>query len=152
MRYIEYEPIYKKLEEKLESAEYITFSTAVHNKVTARTVSHVNQGLDVMFLTLGISEKTQQIKLNPYVALAFPSVQIEAVARVCGKLTDEQNTMFSVLYRSKFRKHFTSFGNQHDSVVVKCEPRKITLYSSEELRPCRYVLEVDQKIAYKINE
>ncbi len=152
MRYIEYDPIFRKLEEKLNDAEYITFSTAVHNKVTARTVSHVNSGLDVMFLTRSVSEKTQQLKLNPYVALALPTIQIEAVARICGSPQKESNSMFSLLYKEKFPRYYSYLATKHDAVVIKCEPRKITLYTYEDNHPFRYILEVDQKIAYKLEE
>lgn len=78
----------------LEREKSITLATSAQNKVTARTISHVNEDLTIYFQTSGNSEKALQIDPNTNIAFAVTNIQIEAIASKCGHPMEIQNKGF----------------------------------------------------------
>lgn len=59
---LDYEEIKHEIVSILEKEQSIVLATSFNNKVTARTMSHVNDDLAIYFQTGGNSEKSQQIE------------------------------------------------------------------------------------------
>lgn len=146
---LNYESICNEVAEKLAAERSIVLSTAARTKVTARTMSHVNDGLAIMVQTGGKSEKLLQIKENPNVAFAASNIQIEAVAIVCGHPLDEKNKRFAELFKNKFAQYFEKYTSLPDEVVLRCEPVKITLYKYIDGNPCKDILDVPAQRAFR---
>ena len=121
----------------LEREQSITLATCSKNKVTARTMSHVNDGLIIMFQTGGDSEKASQIRENPNIAFTVGNMQIEAVAEICGHLKDDK--CFIEKYKVKFPAYYDQYSNIEDEILIKAYPTKITLYKYIDGKPQRVV-------------
>ena len=78
---LDYDELANEIMEKLESAETVVFATSAGDRVTARTMCHVNDGLTILFGTCMTSEKTEQFLKNPNVAFVTGNLQMEAVAQ-----------------------------------------------------------------------
>ena len=131
----------------LEREQSITLATSVNGKVTARTMSHVNDGLLILFQTGGNSEKVNQIKANKNIAFAVANVQVEAVAGIYSHpLKDE---IFCGKYRKKFPQYFDKYTGYPDEILVKASITKATLYKYIGGKPCRDILLISQNKAYR---
>lgn len=88
--FLDYNSITTEIIYALENAQSIILATSSDDKVTARTMSHVNDGLYIMFQTDGGSEKAMQMRTNKRIAFALDNLQIEAIAELCGHPKDNQ--------------------------------------------------------------
>lgn len=152
MYYLDYEMLCEEIIEKLSEEKSITLATANGTKVTARVMSHVNDGLNIMVQTSKNSEKVAQIKQNPCVALALSNVQIEAIATPNGHPLDEKNQLFAELYKKKFPKYFNKFTPCSDEIVLCFQLEKIALYKYIADIPCKDIVDVAAQIAYRVKE
>lgn len=132
----------------LEREKSITLSTSANNKVTARTMSHVNEDLIIYFQTGGSSEKAQQIEQNPNVAFAVANIQIEAIARKCGHPMESKNKGFADKYKEKFPAYFEKYTNLPDEILFETYPVKIKMYKYVDENPTIIVLDMQENKAY----
>ena len=149
MNKLDFDSLCQEVLEKLRYEKSIVLSTASGNKVTARTMSHVNDELKIMAQTGGNSEKVLQIRANPNVAFAISNIQIEAVAVICGHPLDAQNHRFIELYMQKFPQYFEKYTNHPDEVLLSFQPVKITFYKYIDGEPRKDILDVVNKKAYR---
>ena len=84
MTVLDFDLLAKEFVASLERAGSITLATSINDKVTARTMSHVNDGLDIYFQTGNTSVKFRQIESNRNIAFAVGNMQIEAFAEILG--------------------------------------------------------------------
>ena len=60
----------------LTKEKTIILATAADNRVTTRSMSHVNDGMTIYFQTGSSYLKTQQIRINPNVAISVEGYDI----------------------------------------------------------------------------
>jgi len=144
---LDYKNLASEIEKLLENAQSVVLATSADNKVTARTISHVNDELLIMFQTGEYSEKATQMKLNSRVALATGNMQIEAEATF--NEHPRKNSVFVDKYKEKFPKYYAMYTNLHDEILVKTRPIKISLYKYINGKPCIDILDVENKNAYR---
>ena len=104
----------------------MVLATSSGDRVTARTINHVNDGPDIYFGTSNLSCKYQQLIANPNVAIVIGGMQIEAVAAPCGHPGD--NAELWKQYHAKFPHLAGAYPSRPDDVVIKCTPQKIVLF------------------------
>lgn len=147
MESLNYETLQNEVISILESAQEIVFATSSEDRVTARTMNHINMGLTIMFGTKRHSEKVAQLKKNKNVAFVTGNVQIEAVAELSGHPDNFPD------YTAKFVQKFPGLGAVYPStpedVVISATPTKITLFKFLE-KPYHDVLDVAAHKAYRI--
>jgi general stress protein 26 len=143
---------YDKLKDEiisvLEREQSIVLATSVDNKVTARTMSHVNDGLIIYFQTGGDSEKAQQIEQNANIAFAISNIQIEAFVEKCGHPLELQNKLFIEKYKLKFPAYFEKYTKLPDEILFKAYPIRIKLYKYIDGMPYITVLNVSESRMY----
>jgi uncharacterized pyridoxamine 5'-phosphate oxidase family protein len=130
----------------LAKAETIIFATSSNDRVTARTMCHVNDGTDIYFGTSRTSLKYAQLTANPNVALATGSLQIEATAVDCGH--PDENPDYKRIYVAKFPHLGGLYESTPDDVVIKCVPKKIVVYRYIN-GPVWDTLDVENQKAYR---
>ena len=143
----DYDALIKESVSFLENEHSIILATSAGDKVTARTMSHVNDGLDIYFQTGNRSEKFTQIKANPQIAFAAGNMQIEAIAEILGR--PGINPKFIDLYKKKFPRYYEVYTNREDEAVIKAIPIKITFYKYIDGKPCRDILDLTLIKAYR---
>lgn len=150
MENLNFDDLSQEIEKYLESANEVVLATCADNIVTARTMNHVNDGLTVMFGTVGSSVKAEQIRINQNVALVSGPLQIEAVAEFGGH--PSKHALYTQKNEAKFPWMKSEFPPDpgDGGVLVICRPTKIKLYKFIEGKPHWDVLEVEEKKAYRI--
>lgn len=143
---IDFDELSKEVIHILEKEQLLVLATSSDNKVTARTMCHVNDGLNIYFGTSNTSEKYEQININPQVAFVVGNMQIEAAAAICGH--PSKNPEFTKLYNARFPHLAGLYPPREDDVVIKCTPTKITLYKYDG-KPSWDILYPNEKKAYR---
>ena len=133
----------------LEREKYLVLATCSGDRVTARSMSHINIGLDVFFQTDKKFLKVKQINQNPRVALCISNLQIEGIAEFQEYPSDEENIRFYELYKQKHPNSFEMYSGIKDEIVLKIQPTLITLWKYVAGKPCRDYLNNHEKIAYR---
>ena len=133
----------------LEREKHLVLATCLGERVTARTMSHVNIGMDIFFQTDKRFLKVEQMVTNPKVALCVGNLQIEGIAELRGHPIDEESIEFTSLYKKKHPHSFDTYANIKHEIVVKVMPSLITLWKYVAGKPCRDYLNISEKIAYR---
>lgn len=144
---INFELLSKEFIALLEKEQSIVLATSAGDKVTARTMSHVNDGLDIYFQTGNTSEKFKQIEANQRIAFAIGNMQIEAIAEILKLPKDTPH--FINLYKAKFPRYYDLYTNSEDEVLIKAVPTKVAFYKYIDGKPCKETLDLKTKEAYR---
>ncbi len=113
----------------------IVLATSSKDRVTARTVTFANDGLEILFWSWDNNKKIAQIKENPRVALTLKNVQYEGEAEILGKPSDKENKAFLDLFERKLAKAFVdAFSKIPEMVLVKICPKSIVKFETIKSR------------------
>lgn len=147
METINYNDLKNEIIESLNNKKTAVLATCENNKISARSLSLVNDELTVYFQTDKKFNKCKQIKNNPNVAIAADNIQIEGIAHIVGHPYTEENKTFLELYKKKHYISFKMYSKLEDEVVIKVDCKKITLWKYSSEKPFRYYLYADTKKA-----
>ena len=115
----------------LERENTLTLATCAENRVTIRPMSHINDGMTILFQTGKDSLKMQQIRANPHVAVCVGTYEIEGRAHETGHPLAADNAFFARAYKEKHPGSFEKYSAYEDEVVV--------CVTVERVRQWRYV-------------
>jgi uncharacterized pyridoxamine 5'-phosphate oxidase family protein len=123
-------------------------ATSAQNRVTARPVSIINNGLLVLFQTDKDFIKYQQIKQNPNVALCIGNMQIEGTAKItCQPF---ENNFFIDNFKRLHQSAFQRYSHLKDNVIIEVQPKLITFWEYDENhKPFRDFLNITEQKAYR---
>lgn len=124
----------------LDDHKILILATSANDRVTARSMSCMNIGLNIYFQTDKRSIKYEQIKQNPQVALCAGNVQIEGMAKIGNHSLGYSNREFIELYKISHPDAFKTYSHLENTVVIKVEPTLITLWKYSDGKPYREFL------------
>jgi Predicted flavin-nucleotide-binding protein len=127
----------------LEAEKSIILATAADNRVTTRTMSHVNDGMVIYFQTGKDYLKSQQIRINPSVAISVAGYDIEGYAMLLGHPLDEENNLFANLYKEKHPQYTDIWSTYADEIVVKVEIKLVRTWRYIDGKPLIAVWQAD---------
>lgn len=133
----------------LEREKHIVLASCSDGRVTARTMSHVNIGIDIYFQTDKKFLKAEQIAQNPKVALCVGNLQIEGAAVLGHHPADPENTEILRLYKQKHPHSFEMYSSMKDEIVIKVKPTLAILWKYINGKPCRDYLNLCENTAYR---
>lgn len=148
MEEIDFESLQKETVEFLQDNKFMILATCADHRVTARTVSIINDGLRIYFQTDRNFLKCRQIEENNLVALSTGNIQIEGKAQITGHSLE--NSFFKENYPKSHEGSFRQYSHLRDEVVVEIEPILVTFWKYDSAqRPFREYLMVEEKKAYR---
>ena len=149
---IDYQKLEQETVEMLENNKVWVLSTSFIDKITSRSMSIINVGMDIYFQTNQKYTKYIQMTKNSNVALCTGNISIEGTAKETGSWTDEKNKDLMELYKLKHLSSYNKYGSLDGQVVFKITPKKVSYwkYSSADGEPYREILYVDKKMAERI--
>ncbi len=147
---LDYAELEKEVMGLLGQTRFLVLATASGNRVTARTMSIVNEGLGIYFQTEACMDKCMQMAENPCVALCFENVQIEGIAQSKGCVCDEGNQLLRDRYCEHHRRSFERYCHLDGQVFVEVRPTRVTLWKYLGSKPCRDFLFVDERRAVRV--
>ena len=148
MNELNYSELLNEITEILQKETSITFATCADNQVMARVVCHINYGMNILFSTSMKSQKVEQIKCNPKVALAVNNIKVEGIAELYGHPSSHET--FGADYAGKYPHLGSLYESKPDDVLIIIKPTKIALYKYIN-GPCEDILLPLENKAYRIN-
>ncbi len=142
---IDFEELKREAVGAIEKNGIMVLATCADDRVTARAVSCVSNGLLIYFQTGSDLLKFRQIKENPNVALCAGNMQIEGRAIIRSQSLSEND--FIEKYKIKHRSAFERYSSMKKSFVVEVEPALITFWKYLDNKPCRDILDLVEKKA-----
>ena len=106
----------------LEGKTSMVLATASNDRVTARSISFVNKGLEFFFVTWNHHTKSVQIRANANVALCVGNLQVEGRAMIRGAPFDPNNKEYIELYKEKHLRYYNKFVKMPDTTIITIEP------------------------------
>ena len=104
-------------------------ATSENNKVTARRMRFIPDGLKLYCWTARLTRKYKQIQTNPNVAIVAGFIQIEGTAKIKTHPMDEPE--FLELYRKQLPKEYENSvkdWRDFDQVVIEIDPSRMAVY------------------------
>ncbi|NHJ05403.1 MAG: pyridoxamine 5'-phosphate oxidase family protein [Candidatus Heimdallarchaeota archaeon] len=115
----------------LNESRHIVLATSANNRVSTRTVSFANDDLVIYIISWDHNLKINQIKENPLVALCLNNIQIEGIAELINRPTDDKNNEIQNIYRKKFSEIFVNtFFKIPELITIKIVPNRIVKFEN----------------------
>ena len=144
---LDYNTFAEEIAALIENTQTMALATCSRDKVTARSMAVVNDGLTLLFQTSGLSEKARQLTENSNVAFAAGNMQVEALAYITSD-PDEMRT-FIDKFKVKYPQYYAAYSGMPDEVTVVCKPIRFALYKFVDGKPCTDILDVCNGLAYR---
>jgi len=138
----------QKYPQLIKKTKIMILATGKNNRVTAKAMSVINKGLNIMFQASKKSTKFEQMTHNHYVTLSAKNMQIEGIAKVRDHPMRDKE--FLNLYKIYHHGSFLAYSQLEEEAVIEVKSFLITLYKYDNKIPFRYILEINEKLAYKI--
>lgn len=133
--------LYDDLEDKaikeLEKHRLVVFATTDGEKVSARTILRISNGLTLYCLTGQYTRKYNQVTRNPNVAIASGNLQIEGQAFAKGHPLDSENVSFVEAYKTQYPDLYERSIKIHfqrsNMGLLEIKPSRVALYHSANI-------------------
>lgn len=146
---LNYEQLQQEIMDILGKNKYWVLATSADNRVTARSMSIVNDGLKIYFQTETLLDKYQQMVANPNIALCYNNVQIEGKAESKGQVARLANQKIREMYCAHHKKSYERWQALEEQVFVEVQPVRITIWKYIDCKPCRDFLYIDERKAVR---
>lgn len=146
---LDFRIIFNEVEKIIEQNKIWYLATSKNDKVTARAISIVNEGLNIFFQTDIAFEKYKQMEFNKNVALVQGNVQIEGISTLLGHPLEEGNEKFIEKFSAAHTNAYSLYSHLEGNRVIKISPVKITMWKYEKNRPYRDFILVEDQKAYR---
>jgi general stress protein 26 len=133
----------------LNDRKYISLATAYQDRVRARVVDYVNDGLKICFLTWADTIKMDHLKKNPWVSLCIEALQVEGKVFIGGHPSLEGNAPFMELYKERHPSPFKNFISQSNTLLITIEPTLFILMKYEHRQLVLDHLDMVQMSAFR---
>lgn len=136
----------KKIRELFQiigEAKKAVLATSSNNRVTSRMMSFVIYKNKFYCQTDKRFLKVEQILDNPKVSICIDNIQIEGIAQIIGKPTE--NNIFTILFNKYFKNSYENYSFLENEVLLKINPTFITVWNYNESIPIRNFYKLDLK-------
>lgn len=124
-------------------AKKAVLATSSNNRVTSRMMSFVIYKNKFYCQTDKRFLKVEQILDNPKVSICIDNIQIEGIAQIIGK--PSENNIFSTLFNKYFKNSYENYSFLENEVLLKINPTFIALWNYKESIPIRNFYKLDSK-------
>lgn len=149
---LDYNQIMEEKVKFLDSHNHMSLATSSNDLVTVRTLTYVNDGLNIYFITNQHSKKYAQINANPKVSACIDNVQIMGKAEVLGKPLDEKNKEYADIYRRKLPEIFFKYSSIPVMVLMRMKPNLFETWVRTPSRQYYEHLDINEKKAFVFKE
>lgn len=142
MEILDYFEMKNEIIRRMDLRNNIIIATCDNQRVTARTVYYVNDGLDIYFITSKAYFKFKQIEKNPSVALCFENIQMEGETVILGNTsTLHDDKVLAQIHNFKEMSRFLQYKN---TVLIKVCVKQIEMWKDNK----RVYFEVENEKCY----
>lgn len=148
MKEIDFKILQNEITGLLDNTNECILATSWNNRVTARTIYYVCNGLDIYFLTSRAYTKCKQIAKNSNIALCKGNMQIEGIAEIKGHPLLEENKMIVDILNKKNSEYIKKYSHYKNTELIVIRPKLITLCKRAGRRLYYEYLDIDKNTAY----
>lgn len=148
---IDYESLKREVIEELNKNKKWVLSTSYNDYVTSRTMSIINNGLDIFFQTNECYIKHNQMQKNNRVSLCFNNISIEGNVENIGNWKMDKNKDLMEMYIKYHKGSFDAYGLLDGQVVYMMKPNKVKLWKYRNGEPYREILYVNEGRAERMD-
>ena len=124
-------------------AKKAVLATSSNNRVTSRMMSFVIYKNKFYCQTDKRFLKVEQILDNPKVSICIDNIQIEGIAQIIGK--PSENNIFSTLFNKYFKNSYENYSFLENEVLLKINPTFKAVWNYKESIPIRNFYKLDSK-------
>ncbi|MBN1499865.1 MAG: pyridoxamine 5'-phosphate oxidase family protein [Spirochaetes bacterium] len=146
---LDYKKCYDEAAEVIRNTGTMILATSENNRVTARNMSFVFDGTWLYFQTDVNFLKTEQIRSNPNVAVAFSNYQIEGVAEELGRQLPDTGSIFLALFKEKHPGSYERYSLLPGETVFRIKPAMITIWKYIDGEPYRDFISIAAEKAWR---
>ncbi|HRX15881.1 MAG TPA: pyridoxamine 5'-phosphate oxidase family protein [Spirochaetota bacterium] len=118
-------------------------------RVSARSMSIVNRGLEIWFQTDSRFKKNRQMDENPFVALCLENIQIEGRVEKTGHSLDPENKFFCDEFELHHPGSYKAYTLSRDEVIYRVIAEQITLWRYDKGQSYRDFIDVQNRLAVR---
>ena len=118
-------------------------------RVSARSMSIINKGLEVWFQTDNRFKKKRQIDENPFVALCIENMQIEGRAEKTGHSLDTENKFFCDEFMLHHPGSYKAYTLSRDEAIYRVIPETIVLWRYDKVQSYRDFIDTQKREAVR---
>lgn len=131
---MEFNEAKKIMDEKLGEWKIMALASCADNYPMVRNVSCLFYNDRIYFKTDKNFRKTQQLYVNPRVAMCWNGVQVEGVATVKGLVVDEEGRTFETLYKKYLWQSYNAYSHVDTEILIEVEPKFVEVWDEDEDR------------------
>lgn len=131
---MEFNEAKKIMDEKLGEWKIMALASCADNYPMVRNVSCLFYNDRIYFKTDKNFRKTQQLYVNPRVAMCWNGVQVEGVATVKGLVVDEEGRTFEMLYKKYLWQSYNAYSHVDTEILIEVEPKFVEVWDEDENR------------------
>jgi uncharacterized pyridoxamine 5'-phosphate oxidase family protein len=151
MEQLNYEIELEKVYKQIENNKLAVLATCDNNRPTVRTMSIVFFDEKIYFQTSVDYLKYKQISKNNNIALCILNIQIEGIANLKGKTTE--NDKFIEIYKKDHKDSYKKYSNLDTSRLIEIIPQKITIWDYDSSgKPSRIFIDLATKNVHRTME
>lgn len=131
---MEFNEAKKIMDEKLGEWKIMALASCADNYPMVRNVSCLFYNDRIYFKTDKNFRKTQQLYVNPRVAMCWNGVQVEGVATVKGLVVEEEGRTFETLYKKYLWQSYNAYSHVDTEILIEVEPKFVEVWDEDENR------------------
>lgn len=118
--------------QKLGNSKIMALASSANDYVMVRNVSCLFSNDKIYFKTDKNFRKTQQLFINPHVALCVGGIQIEGIAVNKGLVIDEPGKVFEGLYKKYLWGSYNAYSHEDTEILIEVTPKFVEIWDTDQ--------------------
>ena len=129
---MEFKEAQEYLFKKLGNSKIMALASSANDHVMVRNVSCLFYNDKIYFKTDKNFRKTQQLFVNPNVALCVGGIQVEGLAVNKGLVVDEPERTFEKLYQKYLWGSYNAYSHEDTEILIEVTPVFVEIWDTDE--------------------
>lgn len=117
---------------KLGHSKIMALASSANDYVMVRNVSCLFYNDKIYFKTDKNFRKTQQLFINPNVALCVGGIQVEGIALNKGLVVDEPGRVFEGFYKKYLWGSYNAYSHEDTEILIEVAPKFVEIWDTDQ--------------------
>ena len=134
MKNIDFKTAKAIMDQKLGEWKIMALASCADDYPMVRNVSCIFYNDKIYFKTDKNLRKTQQLFVNPRVAMCFNGVQVEGIAENKGLVIEEEGRVFEQKYKEYLWQSYNAYSHEDSEILIEVTPKFVEIWDEDEDR------------------
>ena len=134
MKNIDFKTAKAIMDQKLGEWKIMALASCADDYPMVRNVSCIFYNDKIYFKTDKKFRKTQQLFVNPRVAMCFNGVQVEGIAENKGLVIEEEGRVFEQKYKEYLWQSYNAYSHEDSEILIEVTPKFVEIWDEDEDR------------------